>query len=625
MSFSLESITAVVRERWGFPALRPFQERAIEVALRQRDALLVLATGGGKSLCYQVPPLLTGRLTVVISPLKALMNDQVAALELLGYPAAAIHSDHSFEESGEVRRRVERGELKLLYITPERLALDGFQQWLERVRPSVIAVDEAHCISQWGHDFRPEYRRIGELRERWPSIAIHAYTATATPRVRADIIQQLRLREPEQLIGSFDRPNLTYRVVPRGDLAAQIAPVLRRHAGQAGIVYCLSRRDTESLAEKLQSRGIDCQAYHAGLPAERRARIETAFREERLDVVVATVAFGMGIDRSDVRCVLHASLPESIEHYMQETGRAGRDGMPAECVLFYSAGDYMRRRYLLERGAEAEEANLRARLHLLGKMRDFCATQICRHLALSAYFGQAYERENCSACDVCLDTSKPLEGGSELGQTILRTVLELRSNFGAAYLADVLRGSKRQAIVERRHELISSHGALARYEKPVVGDLIQQLIEQKLLERTDDEYPVVRLTREGIAALQEDAPIVLREPRLARVDPPAPARGRGSRADGLPETEYDGGAFESLRQLRLEIAREMGVPAYIVFEDSTLKEMARQLPQSAQELLEVRGVGTKKLERFGPRFLVRLRSLARDESTTPPDAQSPGA
>ncbi len=614
-----ESISTLVRERWGFPSLRPYQERAIEATLAGRDTLLVLATGGGKSLCYQVPPLLTQRLTLVVSPLKALMNDQVAALDLLGYPAAAIHGDHSWEEAGDVRRRVERGEVRLLYVTPERMALDGFVQWLDRVRPAVLAVDEAHCISQWGHDFRPEYRRLGELRARWPELAIQAYTATATPRVREDIVAQLRLREPEILLGSFDRPNLTYRVVPRDDLPAQVAEVVQRHPGEASIVYCLSRRDTETLAERLRAKGIVCEAYHAGLPGERRARIETAFRSERLDVVVATVAFGMGIDRSDVRCVLHATLPETIEHYMQETGRAGRDGLPAECVLFYSAGDYMRRRMLLERSASESVAGpgidfaaddaYRARMTLLGKMRDYCATRVCRHLSLSSYFGQEYGGATCGACDVCLDPVEEMADGDALARQILQCVLELRSSFGLAHVTDILRGSKRQALLDRGHDRLPSYGVMAKHDKSVVTELAQQLIEQQLLERTEDQYPVLRITRAGYAALKDDTEIPMFAPRLSKAASSSSSGASGSRARAAATTfdsPADQALFESLRELRREISRDLAVPAYMVFEDSTLREMVRIKPTTARELLEVRGVGEKKLERFGAQFLAAL-------------------
>ena len=358
-----------------------------------RDALVVLPTGGGKSLCYQLPPLVTGRLTVVVSPLIALMQDQVDGLRLNGVPAAAAHSNLDADGRRELRELSDSGELRLLFVAPERLFREDFLAWLSQQQLGAIAIDEAHCISQWGHDFRPEYRRMAELRERFAGVPMHAYTATATPRVREDIQNQLQLRDPAVLVGTFDRPELTYRVLPRQNLIAQVTEAIGRHADAAAIVYCISRKDTETLSSQLQSRGIAAEAYHAGLPAEQRTRISADFRAERLHVVCATVAFGMGIDRSDVRLVVHASMPKSIEHYQQETGRAGRDGLPSECLLLYSGGDAAKWRLIVQRGdAAADPETERAQLDLLKQMQRFAGRARCRHRALSEYFGPELRR-----------------------------------------------------------------------------------------------------------------------------------------------------------------------------------------------------------------------------------------
>lgn len=398
-------VREVIARYWGFESLRPLQESAIAAALRGRDSLTVLPTGGGKSLCYQVPPLLTNQTDVVVSPLISLMKDQVDGLKTCGYPAAAIHSGMSAQERRDGERDLAASKLRLVFAAPERLLTDGFLAMLGRLNNCRFAIDEAHCISHWGHDFRPEYRRLAELRDRFPKSSIHAFTATATQRVRDDIVHQLRLRDAATLVGNFDRPNLVYRIVQRIDVHAQVLKTIRRHAGEAVIVYCLSRRDTEELAEFLQDKNVSAAAYHAGLAPGVRRSVQDAFAAERLDVVVATVAFGMGIDRSNVRCVAHACIPKSIEHYQQETGRAGRDGLPAECVLFYSASDVFRWESLIEKSAaEADRpAELVAAMSdLLAHIQRFCNTDRCRHRALVEYFGQHYKNPDCQACDVCL-------------------------------------------------------------------------------------------------------------------------------------------------------------------------------------------------------------------------------
>src|SRR5271166_4534646 len=351
-----DRVLAVLRRFWGFESLRPLQLEAIQAGLERRDSLVVMPTGGGKSLCYQVPPAVAGRTDIVVSPLIALMKDQVDALRASGYPAAALHSGIEQAEIRQIEREIAGGRHHLIFVAPERLLTPRFLEIASRLKVSSFAIDEAHCISQWGHDFRPEYRRLAELKTRFPNASLHAYTATATERVRRDIVEQLQLEDPAVLVGSFDRPNLLYRVIPKLEVNAQVAGVLRRHRGEAAIVYCITRKDTEQMAQYLAANGIRAAHYHAGMEADERRRTQDRFAAEKIDVVVATVAFGMGIDRSDIRCVIHAAIPKSIEHYQQETGRAGRDSLPAECVLFYSAADVMRWQGLLERSAEDAEA-----------------------------------------------------------------------------------------------------------------------------------------------------------------------------------------------------------------------------------------------------------------------------
>lgn len=525
-------IAASVKKHWGFDALRPLQAEAIAASVAGRDALVVLPTGGGKSLCYQVPPLVTGRLTLVVSPLIALMQDQVAGLRLAGVPAAALHGHVSADESREVRDLVKRNELRLLLVAPERLMTSAFLAWLANSPGGVgaIAIDESHCISQWGHDFRPEYRRLAELREVFPEVSMQAYTATATPRVRADIINQLGLRDPVELVGVFDRPNLTYRVVPRGGddaLADQAAEVIKRHAGQGAIVYCISRKDTAALAGGLCARGIDAKAYHAGMDARTRGRVSDDFRNEHLNTVVATIAFGMGIDRSDVRAVIHVAMPQTIEHYQQETGRAGRDGLPAECVMFYSAGDVERWKRIYTRpsedGSEPDPAALSAKIELLGHMRRLAGGMRCRHRALSEYFGQTYggSPAGCGACDVCMGERAALESADEIAKKILSCVARVKERFGAAHVADVLMGKRAARVVQYGHDSLSTFGLLAGMPKTHIVSYVNQLLDLGVLERTDDEFPVLRLN----AGSWE----VMRGQRSAELREAGPGSARGGR------------------------------------------------------------------------------------------------
>jgi len=598
------AVLDVVRRYWGFEQLRPMQEAAIAAGLAHRDALVVLPTGGGKSLCYQVPPAVAGRIDVVISPLIALMKDQVDGLRENGYPAAALHSglDLAHLVELEAEQGLTDDRYRLLFVAPERLLAPRFLTWLERAGVRDFAVDEAHCISHWGHDFRPEYRQLAELKTRIPGASLRAFTATATERVREDIATQLQLADPLLLVGTFDRPNLTYRVVPRGDTARQTLQVLRRHADEAAIVYCLSRRETESLAAQLAAQGLRAAHYHAGMDSGLRRRTQEAFAEEKLDVVVATVAFGMGIDRSDVRCVLHTGLPKSIEHYQQETGRSGRDGLEAECVLLYSGADVVRIERLMERSAaEAGAAGdgLEAGKQLLRHMQRFASGLACRHKTLSEYFGQAYERDNCGACDVCLGEVEGASDGTVTAQKILSAVARAEG-VGVTHIVDILVGADTERIRARRHAQLTTYGLLKHLQRGGVTAMVHQLVDQHLLDRTSGDRPVLRLNAASWEVLRGQRPAQLVQPKLAAA--PSLPRAATESWEGV-----DRDLFDHLRGLRRALAEARGVPPYIVFNDATLRDLARRRPTTLDAFAGVYGVGERKLHDLGPTFIEHIR------------------
>jgi ATP-dependent DNA helicase RecQ len=596
-----EPLLDVLGRYWGFSAFRPLQREAMDAILTGCDSVVVLPTGGGKSLCFQAPALVRPGLAIVVSPLISLMKDQVDGLTANGVAAACFNSALPAEERAAVLRGVREGRYRLLYVSPERLAGDGsesFLAMLDRSQVSFIAVDEAHCISQWGHDFRPEYRQLARLRDAFPGVSLHAYTATATARVRHDIATQLALRNPIELVGSFDRPNLVYRVLGRAKLKHQLQDVLGRHRGHAGIVYCTSRREVDALAAWLCEIGVRARPYHAGLADRERARNQDAFLDEHADVVVATVAFGMGIDRSDVRFVVHAGAPQSLEHYQQESGRAGRDGLEAECVLIYSTADFLKWRVMLERNGELTPA----RRGLLRDIEGYAAGVGCRHKRLLAYFGETDTRQNCGACDYCLDELEPVPDPVVLARKVLSCVARVGQRFGATHVANVLRGAETEQVTSRGHGALTTFGLLRDCTVPEVRGYIEQLIAHRLLRQTDDDYPVLALTAEGVALLKDSEAA----PGLALARQRRPVRGEAPRRAAI-ETEswqdVDRDLFERLRTLRLDIARARGVPPYVIFHDTTLREMARIKPRTLAALLGVRGVGARKAEDLGAAFV----------------------
>ena len=537
-----------LEQYWGYTSFRPLQREAMEAVLAGRDSLLVLPTGGGKSICFQAPAIVKDGLAVVVSPLISLMKDQVDTLVGNGVPAACYHSALTSDEKQRAIAGVREGRHRLLYVAPERLVgegSDGFAGLVGRRPISFVAVDEAHCISQWGHDFRPEYRQLAQLRERWPTISLHAFTATATERVRRDIVSQLGLREPVQLVGSFDRPNLIYRVLARGTLKKQLTDILDRHRGQAGIVYCQSRKEVDALAAWLRETGLRAVPYHAGLDDEVRHRHQDAFLNEDVDVVVATVAFGMGIDRSDVRFVVHAGAPQSLEHYQQESGRAGRDGLEAECVLVYSAGDFIRWRTMFEQNGELTEA----KRTLLRDMERYAGSVACRHRRLVGYFGERFTKPDCGACDFCLGELEEVADPATVARKILSTVARVGQRFGAAHVTNILRGSESEAVVSRGHSTLSVFGLFRDATIDEVRGYIDQLIAHELLRQTDDQFPVLQLTATGVA-LMKDASAA---PDLTLARQKKPEKGKAApkaRVEAESWAGVDRDLFDALRALR---------------------------------------------------------------------------
>ena len=605
-SINHKAIIQAVKKYWGYDQLRPLQIEAIQAGLEHQDSLVVLPTGAGKSLCYQVPSLVANRTDIVVSPLISLMKDQVDALEACGYPAAALHSGLSETERRAIEAGMAAGKYRLLFVAPERLLTPWFLALASRLNVRAFAIDEAHCISHWGHDFRPEYRRLAALKEHFPKATIHAYTATATERVRQDIIAQLGLKRPRVLVGRFDRPNLVYRVIPRWDLDAQVLEVINRHSKEAAIVYCISRNDTERMAAVLKSKGVNAAAYHAGLDPSVRSKTQEDFAAERLSVVVATVAFGMGIDRSNVRCVIHAAMPKSVEQYQQETGRAGRDGLEAECVLFYTPSDFYRWESLItksndENGQSAEVTE--AQIELLRDMQRFCSTQECRHRALSRYFGQDCDPKDCGACDVCFSPPEHQENGAEIALQVISCIKGLDFTFGVNYVVDVLTGANTDRIRQSRHHQLSEYGALKSLHKDVVRDILYQMVEQGFLERTSGDRPVLRLSPTSRDVLSGKIAVTL----LARKKTLQVASSEQAGWENV-----DRGLFERLREVRRAIATERGVAAFIILGDATLRDLARMRPTSIAAFARVKGIGDRKVSDLGAQFVAAIQAYCKE-------------
>ena len=591
----------ILNDVFGYPAFRGQQQAIIESAIEGRDALVLMPTGGGKSLCYQVPAMLRQGTGLVVSPLIALMQDQVAALSELGIEAGFLNSSQSFEEQQDVITRLRQGRLQLLYVAPERLATGNTRALLREIPISLIAIDEAHCVSQWGHDFRQEYMSLGELGAMFPGVPRMAVTATATGRTREEIVDRLALDSPEVFISPFDRPNIYYAVHAKTDPRSQLLKFLNSHRGEAGIVYCLSRKKTESTAEWLCQQGLKALPYHAGLDAETRNENQRRFLVEDGLIIVATIAFGMGIDKPDVRFVAHLDLPKSLESYYQETGRAGRDGEPADAWMVYGLQDVVRLRQMLDE-SDAGEEHKRYERYKLEALLGWCEGTGCRRRPLLEYFGDSLARD-CGNCDGCLVPAKTWDG-TEAAQKLLSTVYRTEQRFGAAHLVDVLLGKTTDKVRQHRHASLSVFGIGQDLAASTWRSVVRQLVAAGHLRADAERFGALVLTESSRGVLRGETPIAFRE------DPKAPAKTSGRASRSLTIADEDLPLWEALRACRQSLADEHNVPAYVIFHDRTLHEMLTVRPQTEGEMLSVSGIGQTNLDRYGADFLNVIRDTA---------------
>jgi len=592
-----------VREKWGFESLRSMQAKAIRALLDRRDSLVIMPTGGGKSLCYQAPAAFrSNELTVVVSPLIALMKDQVDSLTEVGICSVRVDSSLDDFQRREAFRLLNTGQARLLFASPEKLASNTFREYLLSLGVKTFAIDEAHCISQWGHDFRPEYRRLAELRQIFPEASFHAFTATATPRVRQDILTQLALRDPVEFVGNFDRANLCYRMVPKTKSFDQVLSVLQRHPGEAGIIYCLSRKEVDKFTARLRELGLDARRYRACNPDEdketndrERRETQDAFIAERCNLVVATVAFGMGIDRPDLRFVIHVGMPQSIENYQQEAGRAGRDGLSAECVMLYSRGDVTTRKEMVKQSAEqgrSDPATLQSMLAHVDEIYSFCVRSECRHKGLVEYFGQKYPFPNCGACDICLDEVDYEPDSTTIAKKILSAVARVEQRFGISYVADILQGVPNDRSEKAGHTKLSVFGLLKDRRDREIRSWCNQLISQDMLLSEGSEYPVLKVTPLGWEVMKGQ-----HEVRLATL-----GRKSAERKSRTEDESWEGVShelYEALRKWRRKTADAQNIAPFHIFSDKTLREIAKVRPTNTANLQKISGISPHKASTHG--------------------------
>ncbi|MCH2513202.1 MAG: DNA helicase RecQ [Dehalococcoidia bacterium] len=578
---------------FGFDRFLPLQEEIITKVLAKRDTLVLMPTGGGKSLCYQLPALRFKGLTLVVSPLIALMKDQVDGLLANGVPAGLLNSTLTAQEANQVQDQARQGKIKILYVAPERLALSGFQRFLQSLDVSLIAIDEAHCISEWGHDFRPDYRNLKSLRKDFPGVPVIALTATATEPVREDIVNQLALDKPEIFISSFNRPNLTYTIQPKTEPLGSLLHLLEKHQGGSAIIYRFSRKATEETALELSERGFSALPYHAGLERDLRRETQEKFIRDQVQIVVATIAFGMGIDKPDVRLVVHYDLPKTVEGYYQETGRAGRDGLPSDCVLFYSYGDRSKQEYFI---SQIEDDDEREKAHTkLEQVLALCDLQTCRRAYLMEYLGESWPETDCGGCDICLLPREEFDA-TEIAQKILSAAVRTGERFGVNYLVDVLRGSANKAVRTRGHHELPVFGISRDVDADELKEMVRSLVTNGLLAQNGGDYPTLGVSQKGRKFLNDREKLTLT--RLKQTTPVQKTALAGDR-----ETAYNTKLFDELAALRLEIATDREVPAYQIFGNKSLQQMAFHMPQNEVEFSKISGVGDAKLRDFSERFL----------------------
>lgn len=591
----VRSPAAILKQVFGYSEFRDGQETVINAALNGQDTLVLLPTGGGKSVCYQVPALALSGLTVVISPLISLMQDQVSQLQALGVKAAYINNSLNRDEQQQIYQQLHNGLLKLLYVAPEKVLQHEFKERLSHLNISLFAIDEAHCVSHWGHDFRPHYCRLSELKQHFPHVPMMALTATADKATRFDIVQQLGLTTPYIHTGSFDRPNIRYTIEEKFKPLAQLLRYLKEQHNQSGIIYCTSRKRVDEIAEKIADAGMNAAAYHAGMSNEQRQFVQTGFARDDIQIVVATVAFGMGINKPNVRFVLHYDIPKSIESYYQETGRAGRDGLAAEAIMYFDPADIGRVRRFFE--DIEDEQRRRVEEQRFNAMASFAEAQTCRRQILLNYFSE-YQREPCGNCDICLNPPKSFDG-TLVAQQALSCVYRAEQRFGLGYIVELLRGANTSRIRDNNHHQLSTYGIGKDHSSEFWLSILRQLIHQGLLSQDITQGSALRLTEGARAIFKGEYALQLAEPRL---------QAKHVYQDKLAQFNYDKKLFAKLRALRKELADADDVPPYVVFNDKTLAEMAQLMPTNDSEFLKVSGVGFTKLNKYGSPFLQAIRN-----------------
>ncbi len=606
-----DTILKTLKTYFGFDEFRPMQADIIQSVLDKKDNFVLMPTGGGKSLCYQLPALELPGITLVISPLIALMKDQVDALQANGVKAEFINSSLSPVQIDAACARAKNSEIKILYLAPERFAMKDFKEFLKSLDISLIAVDEAHCISEWGHDFRPEYRNLSQLKILFPSVPLIALTATATAKVREDIIHQLNLKKAPIFISSFNRENLNLSVIEKKKAFPKLVNLLQKYKDESVIIYCFSRKETEEIADNLRLNQFNARAYHAGLEKNERKTVQELFINDRVNIIVATIAFGMGIDKPDVRLVVHYTFPKTLEGYYQEVGRAGRDGLPSECVTFYTYADTRKHEFFIN---QIEDGNLRIRAQeKLSEILSFCDLSTCRKKYLLKYFGENLEKENCGGCDICL-TEREVFDATTIAKKILSCVVRTDSRFGKNYIIDVLLGKPNQKILINKHDRLSVFKIVDDFSENELAQIISQLLGLNYLKKSEGQYPVLGLTKKGSDFLQGNTTLSINKPRAdAFAEKKKPKRG---------ELEFNPELFAILRALRKELAEKAQVPPFVIFGDMSLQEMSFYFPQDKKAFSKIIGVGAKKLEQFADIFLKSITEFTQENNITPVEKET---